>query len=192
MAARLMAAASRPLAYGVSPHVDTDAMCNLVDERGIGWLLVPEQRPDQVPDGVSAGSAAGAGDSTLGRQNKADSLTAGPLERLTARYAEGEAARDWQRFGRTITRRAAVDAALADPGLPDSELLAVLALWKELQAEIDEIAKVTAGRLAGAVGRKAFTYEQIGDVLGVKRQSAHTWVAGRIQGAPLRRRNPPA
>lgn len=71
----------------------------------------------------------------------------------------------------------------ADQKLPDTELLA---LWKELQAEI------TARRLAAGVGRKELTYQDIGGVLGITRQSVHTWVTGRINGGPLRRKSPRA
>ena len=192
MAARLMKAATVPMRYGDGDHVDEYLMCKMVEERGIGWLLLPDQGSDQPrqtkADGDAGVSAADGRDWPRTRQTKADNLALRPLERLTAHYAEGDAAWNWQRLGHTLPARAAVDAALADPELPDSEVLAVLALWRELQAEIDAIAAATARRITEGVGRKAITYEDVGDVLGITRQYAHTWVNGRVNDAPLRRK----
>jgi hypothetical protein len=101
---------------------------------------------------------------------------------LTARYAAGDAARAWRERAQTMPVRAAVDAALADPDIAAAAALAMVALLPQLRAEQErtEAAAVTAARKAGA------SWADVGQALGISRQSAYKWAKLRTDGAPSR------
>jgi hypothetical protein len=111
-----------------------------------------------------------------------DGAQLAPLEVLTARYAEGQAALAWRDRAATMPLRPAVEAALADPDPDPATTLATLSLLRQLRLEQEqaEAAAITAAR------RAEVSWADIGTALGVSKQSAHKWGSRRAAGAPTR------
>jgi hypothetical protein len=101
---------------------------------------------------------------------------------LTARYADGPAARAWREQAQTMPLRAGVEAALADPDLDADAAMAMVALLPQLRTEQEhlEAAAVDAARRVGT------SWAQVGAALGISKQSAHTWARRRNAGARSR------
>jgi hypothetical protein len=116
MAARLVVAADgKPSVYG-----DGDAICNLVRDKGLAWLL------------------RGDGDVTLS-----------PIERLTERYAPSRASLAWSRRLESMTALEAFSAVQADPTAKPDAVVDALTLLPTLHAELDQAAAELRARVTG-------------------------------------------
>jgi hypothetical protein len=161
---------------------DIDHPEQTVDEREehmVGRLLAAATPPGQHwPDDYRIGELVAEN----GLAWLLDGARLTPLEVLTARYAQGEAARAWRERTETMPVRPAVEAALTDPNLEPAAALATLTLLRELRVDQEraEAAAIAAAR------RAEVSWADIGTALGVSKQSAHKWGSRRAAGASSR------
>ncbi|MEY9210575.1 hypothetical protein ABH917_000021 [Thermobifida halotolerans] len=150
------------------PAWDERAVCDLVGERGVSWLLTPRQP----------------------KTDSTDVLVMSPAEHLTHRYLATDlpprlmrgAEAAWHHRLQALPARELLDRALADPDLDAADHLAVVGLLAQLRAEW-EATEATALQRAHEAGA---SWADIGAALGITRQSAHARARRRSTGTPTR------